>query len=117
ITTKSSPAPKTQQFDDDFIPVAENTTGIKKKKRSSLIALAASVVVMVTVSVVAITRPTYNDAESLADASNENAQPTRGLASIRARTGNHRKIIEERMKSEAEQEFNKMLSDWRKQKK
>jgi hypothetical protein len=97
--------------------VSDTRPANKGKKRSSLIALAASVVVMVTVSIVAITRPTYNDAESLVDASDENAQPTRGLASIRARTGNHRKIIEERMKSEAEQEFNKMLSDWRKQKK
>lgn len=119
ITTKS--APKTQQFDDDFVtestPSNNNSTAFGKKKRSSLIALAASVVVMVTISVVAITRPTFLETEKLASVTDQENQPTRGLASIRARTGNHKKIIEERMKSEAEKEFNRMLSDWRKERK
>jgi len=112
ITTNSAPAPRSQQFDDDFVPTGDRSMSSTKKKRSSLIALAASVVVMVTVSVVAITRPTYMDAENVAVAE-QDAQPTRGLAAIRTRTGNHKKIIEERMKSEAEAEFDQMLTDWR----
>lgn len=119
ITTKS--APKSQQFNDDFVPAGapadSNATSFGKKKRSSLIALAASVVVMVTISIVAITRPTLIESEQIATTSDQETQPTRGLASIRARTGNHKKIIEERMKSEAEREFNQMLSDWRKDRK
>jgi CRP-like cAMP-binding protein len=115
ITTKSTPSPRSQQFNDDFTPVTSSDAPVKKK-RSSLIALAASVVVMVGVSIIAITRPTYTDTETVAETTNA-SQPTRGLASIRARTENHKEIIEERMRSEAEKEFNEMLSDWRKQKK
>lgn len=117
ITINSAPAPRTQQFDDDFIPRDDKSRPSSRKKHSSLIALAASVVVMVTVSVVAITRPTYLDADHLASAAKEEAQPTRGLAAIRTNSGNHKKIIEERMKSEAETEYDKMLSDWRTQEK
>ena len=117
ITINSAPAPRAQQFDDDFAPRDDKSRPSSKKKHRSLIALAASVVVMVTVSVVAITRPTYLDADHLASAAKEETQPTRGLAAIRTNSGNHKKIIEERMKSEAETEFDKMLSDWRAQKK
>jgi len=72
---------------------------------------------MVTISVVAITRPTFLETERLATVADQESQPTRGLASIRARTSNHKKMIEQRMKSEAEKEFNQMLSDWRKERK
>ncbi len=116
ITANSAPAPRAQQFDDDFTPAGNsNVAAPGKTKRNSLIALAASVVVMISISIVAITRPTY-DGDNLAEADNE-AQPTRGLAAIRTRTGNHKTILEERMKSEAEEEFNQMLSDWRADKK
>ena len=116
ITANSAPAPRTQQFDDNFTPAGNsNAAAPGKTKRNSLIALAASVVVMISISIVAITRPTY-DGDNLAEADN-NAQPTRGLAAIRTRTGNHKTILEERMKSEAEEEFNQMLSDWRTNKK
>lgn len=120
ITASSAPSPKvkTSVEDDHFGPIKDAVAdggGKRRRSRSSLIALAASVVVMVTISVVAITRPTYLEVDQVATVS-EQQQPTRGLAAIRARTGNNKTILEDKMKSEAESDFNKMLSKWRKQK-
>ncbi len=119
ITANSAPAPKPRSSveDDHFGPIKDAVadSGKHGRKRSSLIALAASVVVMVTISVVAITQPTYLEVEQVATVS-EQQQPTRGLAAIRARTGNNKTILEDKIKSEAEDDFNKMLSKWRKQK-
>jgi hypothetical protein len=116
ITTNSSPAPKAQQYDDEFVVAGNDSIASRNKKRTSLIALAASVVVMVTISVVAITGPSGVDSENVASVE-ETTQPARGLASISSSRGNHKKAVEERMKSEAESEFNKLLTDWRKRNK
>lgn len=113
--TASSSKPQSSQFDDDFTPENKSESEPRKtgRSRSSLIALAASVVVMVTISIVAITRPTYLEVDRLSDAGNDNAQPARGLAAMRSNSSNHRQIIEEQLKAEAEQEFNRRLSDLR----
>ncbi len=117
ITANSAPAPKAKASveDDHFAPIKEAVADNRKsgRSRSSLIALAASVVVMVTISIVAITRPTYLEVEQVATVTEQ--QPTRGLAAIRARTGSNKTILEDKVKSEAEDDFNKMLSKWRKQ--
>ncbi len=121
ITASSAPTPKPKVKasveDDHFGPIKKAVADNSKpgRSKSSLIALAASVVVMVTISIVAITRPTYLEVEQVASVS-EQQQPTRGLAAIRARTGNNKSILEDKMKTEAEEDFNKMLSKWRKQK-
>ena len=121
ITANSAPPPRTKSKssveDDHFGPIKDAVANGAKpgRRRSSLIALAASVVVMVTISVVAITRPTYLEVDQVAGVS-EQQQPVRGLAAIRARTGNNKTILEDKVKSEAEDDFNKMLSKWRKQK-
>ena len=96
--------------------------------RRRLYALAASVVVMVTVSIVAITRPTYMDANLVASVSAPGAttDPQRGLASMRttapanAPTVSHEQdaaaekaAAETKVRNEAEEEFQQLLAKWR----
>lgn len=118
ITANSNPMSKRGAFNDDFIvePKQSGKARTKKKsRRTSLIALAASVVVMVTISVVAITRPTYLDVDNIANAEDKQETPQRGLAAMRAQTNaDNRAIIEDKVKSEAELEFRQTLEQWRK---
>jgi CRP-like cAMP-binding protein len=95
--------------------------------RRHLYTLAASVVVMITISVIAITRPTYVDVKVMAGVSDDKPQAEqRGLASMRTTPSNSNapgqieknmksdKASEEnRVKSEAEEEFQRMLTKWR----
>lgn len=120
ITANSNPIPKRGGFDDDFVVESKKETSSntpkKSRRRTSLIALAASVVVMVTISVLAITRPTYLDVDQIAATTEDKMQtPQRGLASMRAQTNvDNRAIVEDKVKSEAEQEFRQSLNQWRK---
>lgn len=120
ITANSNPIPKRGGFDDDFIVENKRETSSNKPKKShrrtSLIALAASVVVMVTISVLAITRPTYLDVDQIAATNEDKMQtPQRGLASMRAQANaDNRAIVEDKVKAEAEQEFRQSLNQWRK---
>ena len=117
-STAAAPAANREQFNDDFIVESKSQAAPAAKpikRRSSLIALAASVVVMVAISAVAITRPTYLDVDQIA-ASNTEETPQRGLAAIRTRTaGDTKAVAEDRVKSEADQEFRRMLDKWRKE--
>ncbi len=96
--------------------------------RRHLYALAASVVVMLAISVIAITRPTYVDVNVMAGVSSDKQQQPeqRGLASMRTtptvttasrqveKDSKSDKATEEnRVKSEAEEEFQRMLARWR----
>ena len=119
ITANSNPAHKRGGFDDDFVAESKAEASSKQKKKShrrtSLVALAASVVVMVTISVIAITRPTYLDVDQLANAEQKTETPQRGLAAMRTQTTvDNRAIVEDKVKSEAEQEFRQTLEQWRK---
>lgn len=110
---------KSPKQDDDFIfelPKDINKVKPAKSKRS-LIALAASVVVMITVSIIAITSPTYVDADRVANwADKEQVQPQRGLAAMRTSTADTvHDDVESRVKKEAEQEYLKSLTLWREQ--
>jgi len=86
----------------------------KQRSKRSLIALAASVVLMVGVSIVVVTRPLYMDKNALADMNGSNAsgEAQRGLASIRG-GNNAREAAETRVKEEADAEFKKLLTQWR----
>jgi CRP-like cAMP-binding protein len=90
----------------------------KPRSKRSLIALAASVVVMIAVSVIVITRPTYIDKDVVAawtDGDQPDQKPAeRGLASMRERTtANAQAVSEDRVKAEADSEFRQLLSKWR----
>ncbi len=121
ITANSSPSSKRPAFDDNFVaesPRGKSSSGPKKKsrRRTSLIALAASVVVMVTISIVAITRQTYLDVDQIATAEEKVETPQRGLAAIRTEVqSDNRAIVEDKVKSEAELEFRQLLDEWRKE--
>ena len=71
---------------------------------------------MVTISVLAITRPTYLDVDQIAATTEKKMEaPQRGLAAMRAETiSDNRAIVEDRVKSEAEKEFRQSLEQWRK---
>lgn len=117
---------------DEFefaLPQIEKQGNSKQTRRSRrhLYTLAASVVVMITISVIAITRPTYVDANVMAGVGTNKQQPEqRGLASMRTTPGlsaspgqiakdsmPDKATEENRVKSEAEEEFQRMLTKWR----
>lgn len=93
--------------------------------RYRLYALAASVVVMVAVSIIAITRPTYMDANLVANITASPSQSEqRGLASMRTPApalqtspeqdiASDKATAENRVRNKAEEEFQNMLSKWR----
>jgi len=90
----------------------------KPRSRRSLIALAASVVIMVAVSVIVITRPGYINKNAIADwtGDSNSETATRGLAAIRNShsTSESRTVAEDRVKAQADAEFKQLLSQWRK---
>jgi len=117
----SSTGPQTQKrhnkkpkTDLDFSVPEDLGPPQKQRSKRSLIALAASVVLMVGVSIVVVTRPLYMDKNALADmnGSNVSGEAPRGLASIRG-GNNAREAAETRVKEEADAEFKKLLSQWR----
>lgn len=110
--------PDSAQDDEFAFMVPEDLNAHKKtpRRKRSLITLAASVVIMVTVSIVVITRPSYIDVDKLAGWSEETSvkEDERGLAAIRTRTAaDTRSVTEDRAKNEAEEEFRQLLSKWR----
>lgn len=126
ITASSAPVSRSTRVEDEFVIAQDqqdnidNTRKSKKTvKRTSLIALAASVVVMVTISAIAITRPTYLDVDQIANNEKQTDTPQRGLAAIRTQpkavTTDNRAVEENRVKDEADREFQKMLDKWQKQ--
>lgn len=92
----------------------------KQRSRRSLIALAASVLVMIAVSVVVITRPTYINKDVVAawaGDGNQSSSQDHGLAAIRNRsTEDARTMAEDRVKAQANAEFKQLLLKWRKDK-
>lgn len=121
LTTNAGPTPKPGKRDDslEFKLPADVVDTHKPRTKRSLIALAASVVVMITVTVIVITRPTYIDKETIAAYTEgekaEQKPAERGLASMRARTAQDNKAVaEDRVKAEADEEFRTLLSKWRK---
>ena len=121
LTVSAGPQSKPEKTDDDLDFSIPEDIKVNHKPRSkrSLIALAASVVVMITVSVVVITRPTYIEKDAVANwADGDQAQQKpaeRGLASMRARsTADAKTVAEDRVKAEADAEFRQLLSKWRK---
>jgi len=116
--------------DDEFDFTLAPTEQPKQLKRSTrsryrLYALAASVVVMITVSIVAITRPTYMDANLVANITDNQPQnEPRGLASMRTPApapltspeqdiATEKATAENRVRNEAEEEFQRTLAKWR----
>jgi CRP-like cAMP-binding protein len=122
LTESNGIKAKSAKKDDDFsfeIPQDIKQAAPKPRSKRSLIALAASVVVMIAVSAVVITRPTYIDKDAVANwsGSDQAQQKTgeRGLAAMRTRTAADAKAIaEERVKAEADSEFRQLLAKWRK---
>ena len=121
LTANANPVAKPGKTEDDFqFKLPEDVkAGHKPRSKRSLIALAASVVVMITVTIVVISRPTYLDKETVtAWAEGEPAEQKpaeRGLASMRARaSANSKATAEDRVKAEADEEFRTLLSKWRK---
>lgn len=109
-------APK--HSDDLSFSLPKNVSAIKPaKSKRALVALAASIVVMVTVSIVAITSPTYLDVNSVAKwTEKEQIQPQRGLAAMRTSiTNKSQEDIESKVKNEAEKEYNRSLTKWQKE--
>ncbi len=107
-----------KRSDDLSFSLPKNVREIKPaKSKRALVALAASIVVMVTISIVAITSPTYLDVNSVAKwTEKEPTQPQRGLAAMRTSvTNKSQKDIESKVRSEAEKEYNKSLSKWQKE--
>ncbi|MBI1422620.1 MAG: cyclic nucleotide-binding domain-containing protein [Gammaproteobacteria bacterium] len=104
---------------DEFTIPEDVKAGHKPRNKRSLIALAASVLIMIAVSVIVITRPTYIDKDVVA-AWTDGDQPQqktaeRGLASLREQpTTDARALAEDRVKAQADTEFNQLLSKWRK---
>ncbi|MEJ2397608.1 MAG: cyclic nucleotide-binding domain-containing protein [Gammaproteobacteria bacterium] len=94
----------------------------KPRSRRSLIALAASILVMIAVSVVVISRPTYINKDVVAawagDGDQSQAsQAHHGLAAIRHHTTKDaRSVAEDRVKAQADAEFQHLLMQWRKDK-
>ena len=86
------------------------------RRKRSLITLAASVVVMIAVSILVITRPSYIDVDNIAGWNDDTGarENERGLAAMRTSTAaDTRSATEERAKNEAEAEFRQLLSKWR----
>jgi len=120
ITANSNPSHKREVMTDSF--VVENTRARAKNKderkkpsrrRTSLIALAASIIVMVAISVVAITRQTYLDVDQIAATKENDDSSQRGLAAIRTEVSSkNRTIVEDKVKTEAEMEFRQLLQEW-----
>ncbi|MBI3561082.1 MAG: cyclic nucleotide-binding domain-containing protein [Gammaproteobacteria bacterium] len=128
--------PQSVAVEDEFnlnLPISEKPAQTQRLRRSrrNLYALAASVVVMVAVSIVAVTRPTYMDANLVANISEPRLSPQqnepRGLASLRAlppppavtspaapqNTAAEKATAETRVRNEAEVEFQRLLEKWR----
>jgi CRP-like cAMP-binding protein len=120
LTAKTGPKSKSTHTDEDlqFTIPEDVKANHKPRSKRSLIALAASVVVMISVSVLVITRPTYIDKDVVAawtDGDQTQQKPAeRGLASMRAQTtAKARTVAEDRVKAEADAEFRQLLSKWR----
>jgi len=102
----------------DFKIPEDVKAGHKPRSKRSLIALAASVVVMIAISIVVITRPTYINKDIVAawrgDAQSQDKSADHGLAAMRASTSQDaHAIAENRVKAEADAEFRQLLSKWR----
>ena len=104
------------KIDDDFeFPEFDNGRAIGRNKKRSFIALAASVVVMLTVSIAAITQPSYVEVAEVDEVySNESTGNNTSLASMRAHQMNGGYQQEEalrQVKANAEKEFQKKLNN------
>ncbi len=120
--------PQNDDNELDFtLPPSEQPKPLKRStsSRYRLYALAASVVVMIAVSIIAITRPTYMDANLVANITASPSQSEqRGLASMRTPApalqtspeqdiASDKATAENRVRNKAEEEFQSMLSRWR----
>jgi CRP-like cAMP-binding protein len=122
LTSSANPQSASANADEDLdFSIPEDVKANHKPRRKrSLIALAASVVVMIAVSAVVITHPTYIDKDIVGawtDSNQAQDKPNqRGLASMRARTTQDaRSVAEQRVKAEADSEFKQLLAKWRKE--
>jgi len=119
LTASTSPAKSTKNDDMHDFKIPEDVkAGHKPRSKRSLIALAASVVVMIAISIVVITRPTYINKDIVAawrgDAQSQDKSADHGLAAMRASTSQDaHAIAENRVKAEADAEFRQLLSKWR----
>ena len=118
LTATTNPSANADD-DLDFKIPEDVKASHKPRSKRSLIALAASVVVMIAISVVVITRPTYIDKDVVAgwtgDDQSQDKPAERGLASMRASStaSSARAVAEDRVKAEADAEFRQLLSKWR----
>jgi len=90
----------------------------KPRNKRSLVALAASVVVMIAISAIVITRPAYIDKNVITawsgDGQSQEKSAERGLASMRTQAASDTKAhAEDRVKAAADTEFRQLLSKWR----
>ena len=119
----SANSKSTARDDDDFaFELPKDVSSIRPAlvKKRPFIMLAASIVIMVTISIIAITRPTYLDVNSIAEwTEEEKSQPQRGLASMRSSLKGSKSTtakLEDKVRSDAEKEYNESLGRWRAQK-
>lgn len=114
-----SPVITHDNADPDFAIPEDVRSRPKPRRKRSLIALAASVVIMIAVSAIVITHPTYVDKNTVAGWTDDNQDQAKSndgrLASMHASTGaDTRSAAESRVKAQADAEFNQLLSKWRK---
>jgi len=111
---------KSPKREDDFaFELPKDISSIRPAltRKRPIIMLAASVVIMVTISVIAVTRPTYLDVNTVASwTEEEKVTPQRGLAAMRSKITNPANAdLEDKVRNEAEKEYHQLLSSWRKQ--
>ena len=121
LTANAGPQSASAKTNDDldFTIPEDVKANHKPRRKRSLIALAASIVVMIAVSAIVITHPTYIDKDVVGawtDSNQAQDKPNqRGLASMRTHTTKDaRTVAEERVKAEADSEFQRLLSKWQK---
>ena len=117
-TAGSQSTPANTDEDLEFIIPEDVKAKHKPRSKRSLVALAASIVIMIAVSAVVITHPTYLDKDAVSswtDGDQSQSNPNeRGLASMRAKnTTDAKAVAEDRVKAEADAEFRKLLAQWR----
>lgn len=120
LTAKTTTANSDDLSETNFSIPSDVREQHKPRSRRSLIVLAASVLVMIAISVVVITRPTYLNKDVVAAWAGDGDQASagnHGLAAIRQRsTEDARTMAEDRVKAQANAEFQQLLMKWRKDK-
>lgn len=129
LTAYNKPARAGDEFDFTLPATGKTATKLSRRSRRRLYSLAASVVVMVTVSIIAVTRPTYMDPNLVASVTDKSSQDEpRGLASMRTAPvtpasspaqdiATEKVTTETQVRNEAEEDFQRMLAKWRNEQK